>query len=414
MTTEEIPRLSRRAVVALFLVALAARLAAIAVVGFSTIGFGDAPAYLAGARSLAETGRYPLRTDSFFFRPPGYAAFLTAVTLGHPDRIALAKVVNAGLGALAALLLAALSARIFRSRPAALATGLLAAVHPSFVLVASDVQSESLFLVLLLGSAFLLLAASDRPSSNLALLAGASLGLAALTRASALAVVPLVAAPLLDRRVPSRVRAHLAVAGLVGVFAAVAPWTLRNAIVFGRFIPVSDMAGSTLYDGNSEWTRRFYRLRDRADYDRWIVAIDRDKNEQIAALAKTDPAAAAHPSDYFGRLAREEIRAHPAATLALAGHKALDWLRPTPNPWFWPRAVVVPVGILYSVLFALAALGLATAARRGVAAFCLAVLAVTMLFHVALLVVWRYRVPYWDPILLLYAPPGALWLARRL
>ena len=36
-----------------------------------------------------------------------------------------------------------------------------------------------------------------------------------------------------------------------------------------------------------------------------------------------------------------------------------------------------------------------------------AVLLVTMAVHVALIVVWRYRIPYWDPVLLLYAVSGA-------
>lgn len=317
------------------------------------------------------------------------------------------------LGAIAALLLAALSARIFRDRRTGVWTGVAAAVHPSFLLVCCDVQSEALFLVLLLGSGYLLLAAADRPSSSLALLAGAALGLGTLTRASALALAPLLAAPLLDRRLPVRVRAHIAAAGLAGLFFAVAPWTARNAAVFGRFIPVSDMAGSTLHDGNSEWTKRFYRLRSRDEYEAWVLALDREKNEQIRELAKTDPASAARPSEYFGRLALADVRAHPGEEVALLARKSLDWLRPYPSAWFWPRPVVLGVGALYTVLFALAAWGLATAERRGVALFCVALLAVSMLFHVAMIVIWRYRVPYWDPVLLLYSVAVAAGAARR-
>jgi 4-amino-4-deoxy-L-arabinose transferase-like glycosyltransferase len=261
-------------------------------------------------------------------------------------------------------------------------------------------------MVCLLGSAWLLLCAADRPSSTLSLAAGVALGLAALTRASALSVVPFLAAPLFDRRWPGRVRAHVAAAALAGFLLPVAPWTLRNALFFRRLIPVSDMGGSTFYDGNSEWTRRFYRLGSRAEYERWVVALDRSKRERIAALAKTDPAAAERPSEYFGRIALAECLARPGATLALEGRKALDWLRPYPSPWFWPPPIVVAVGVYYSGLFLLAAFGLATARRRGAALFSVAFLAVTMAAHVALIVIWRYRIPYWDPILLLYAVGG--------
>jgi len=42
-----------------------------------------------------------------------------------------------------------------------------------------------------------------------------------------------------------------------------------------------------------------------------------------------------------------------------------------------------------------------------VAVFSIAFLFVTMAVHVAIIVVWRYRVPYWDPVLLLYGVFGA-------
>jgi 4-amino-4-deoxy-L-arabinose transferase-like glycosyltransferase len=414
MAHPAVPSPGRRPYVVIFLLALAARLAVTAVVGFNTIGFGDARAYLQAATALARTGHYPLRTDTFFFRPPGYSAFLVAVTLGHPERVAIAKTANALLGSLAVLLLAVLSARVFRDRAVALATAAAAAVHPSFLLICSDIQSEALFLCLLLGAGWLLLAASDRPSSTLALAAGVLLGLAVLTRASALAIAPFLCAPLFDRRCPLRARTHVAAAGLTGLLFVVAPWTARNALVFGRFIPVCDMGGSTFFDGNSEWTRRFYGLRNREEYDRWIVALDRDKHERVEVQARNDPAAADRPSEFLGRTALAEALARPGATLGLWGRKALDWLRPYPNPWFWPPGIVVPVGILYTALFVLAGFGLATAARRGVALFSLAFLAVTMGVHVAILVVWRYRVPYWDPVLLLYGVFAAVSLARRL
>src|SRR6185503_20257616 len=125
---------------------------------------------------------------------------LAAATLGHPRSVAAGKAINAVLGALAAVLLAAFSARIFGSRPVAIATGIAAALHPGLVMLSTDVQSEPLFVVLLLISGYLLLAAADRPSSNLAIAAGAALALAALTRPAALALCPLLAAPLFDRR----------------------------------------------------------------------------------------------------------------------------------------------------------------------------------------------------------------------
>ena len=408
-----LPRLGRHAIVAIFLLALAARLAVTAAVGFSTLRFSDAPAYIFAANALARTGHYPLRTDAYLFRPPGYQVFLVAATLGRPDRVPVAKAANAVLGAVGALLLAALSARLFRRRAVAIATGLAAAVHPGFVLLSTDVQSEPLFIVLLLSAGFLLLAAVDRPSSNLALLSGAALALSALTRPSALALSVLLAAPLGDRRFPIRARAHLAASAALGFLLTLAPWTLRNYLVFRELIPVSDGAGANFYQGNSDWTVRFYELKTREEYDRWLDGMDRTMRAETEALDRAGRPSPSGRSRRFVEKALEERRGDPAGWALLTARKAWDWLRPYPNPMFWPATVVAGVGLYYAGLFALAAVGLASAPRPGVRSFVLAYLAVSMLSHVVLTVVWRYRVPYWDPVLILYASFAASRMLRR-
>src|SRR5262249_40128963 len=165
---------------------------------------------------------------------------LAVVTLGHPERVLAAKLANAVAAALTALVLAAISARLFRSRAAAAATAVAAALDPSLVLVSTDLQSEAIFILLAVCSGFLLPAPVDRPSSNLGVAGGALLGLAALTRPSAIALVPLLAAPLADRRHPVRARAHLAASAVLGFVLTVAPWTVRNAVRYHEFIPISD------------------------------------------------------------------------------------------------------------------------------------------------------------------------------
>src|SRR5262249_33541004 len=106
-------------------------------------------------------------------------------------------------------------------------------------------------------------------------------------------------------------------------------------------------------------------------------------------------------------MAIAESRADVAGSLRLLGVKAWQWVKPYPTAWFWPPAVVAGVGILYAALDLLAARGWLRASRRGVAAASLAVLVISMAAHVLLEVVWRYRVPYWDPIILLYGVAGA-------
>jgi 4-amino-4-deoxy-L-arabinose transferase-like glycosyltransferase len=396
-----------KALLIVLLLALALRLLSAGVVGFSTVRFGDARAYLSAAETIAREGRYPIQTDVFFFRPPGYPAFLTAATLGHPEKIALSKIATASVGSLAAPLLALLSARLFRRRSVAIATGLLAAVHPAFLLTSSDVQSEPLFLALLLGAGYLLLAAVDRPSTTLSLAAGGIAALAALTRSSALALVPFLLAPLLDRRYPRRARAHLAGAAVVGFLFVLAPWTIRNALVFGEFIPVNDAAGNAFYQGNSDWTLRFYDLRSREEYDRWVKAFNADMRRRSEEMRRAGQESPTARSRAFAAQALAERRRDHAEWAKLLFLKGWDWLRPYPHPIFWRRGIVFGVAGGYVLLFSSAAIGLARAPRPGVRLFVLAFLAVTMIAHVLIIVVWRYRVPYWDPVLVLYGTFGA-------
>jgi 4-amino-4-deoxy-L-arabinose transferase-like glycosyltransferase len=379
------------------------RLAAAASSGIATAGFADAPAYLRAAQALAQTGHYPLRTDPYYFRPPGYSAFLTVVTLGRPERIAVAKVANTVLGAAAAWLIAVLGARLFRSRRAALAAGFVAALDPSLVFVSSDVQTEPLFLVLLLAAAFLLLVCVDRPSSNFGVLAGLLLALAILTRPSALALTPLLLAPLLDRRYPTRARAHLASSAVLGLAIGLAPWVIRNAVAYRDFILVSDVGGLNTWIGNGESMRRFYELRSVSEYGPWAAENDRVTRARIAELEASGLSTPAAVSRALLRETYADFAARPAWHLRLLLRKAWDWLRPFPNPLFWPPTVVVGIGAFYAILYGLALWGLVEAPRRGVALFAAAVLLLSMAAHVASVVSWRYRVPYWDPILILYS-----------
>ena len=235
------------------------------------------------------------------------------------------------------------------------------------------------------------------------MLAGILVGLACLTRPSALAMTPLLLAPLFDRRYPVRARAHLAGSAVLGLVLGLAPWVIRNAVVYRDFILVSDVGGLNVYLGNDDAMRQFFDVRTREEYELWAAETDRETRGRIAQLQARGSHDARRGQPGTGR--RDTLRrdAHPGAHVRLLLLKSWDWLRPYPNPLFWPRLFVVAVGLFYGVLYVLAAVGLARAPRRGVSLFALGVLVLSMGAHVASVVSWRYRVPYWDPILLLYA-----------
>ena len=312
----------------LFTVALAARLAAAAARGFASIRFGDSLAYVRAAERLVREGSYPGHTDPFFFRAPGYPFFLAVSTLGHPGWIALDKVWNAVLGAAFVVLLAAIARRVFAGRAIALAAGGLAALHPAFLFLGSEVQSEPLYLVLAAGAGFFLLVCVDRPSSGMGLLAGGSLALAALVRPSALALSPLLAAPLFDRRYPPRVRRALAGSALFGFCFALAPWMLRNAVRFHAVLPVNDEAGFVLYQGNSDWNVRFYRLRTPEEFRKWMAEFNLAVAAKWWEIARLDGPIPPRSSAALAAASLRWARAHPREEAWLLWKKTLDWLRP--------------------------------------------------------------------------------------
>ena len=405
-----VPRLGWRTGLALTLASFAIRAGVVLATGTSASRFADAPAYLLAARSLATTGTYPLRTDPYLFRPPGYPFFLAVATLGHPDSVAACRLATAAAGALVPILLAAVSARLFRRRVLAIATGVLAAAHPTFVLVATEIQTESLYLVFLIASAYLLLAAADRPSSNLAILAGAGLALAALTRSSALVLVPFLAAPAFDRRHPRRADAHVVFSALLGFALVLGPWTARNALVFRELILVNDGAGYVFYGRKSEAALVLAKARDRAELKQAVAGVEQARERLIASLPEDVRRSPSQLSRALTDAALAERWMDPKGSLELLAWEAWSWLRPYPDPRFWPHGVVLGLGAAFTILYGLATIGLARAPRRGCAAFAVAVLAVTMLFHVAMGASWRYRTASWDPILLLYGAFGAVTL----
>jgi len=398
--------LPRRDKVVLFAAALSARVVAAAVIGFHRWRFGDSLAYVRTARALWRTGSYPAHTDLLLFRPPGYPVFLALSTAGHPGAVAYDKIVNGVLGSAMVLVLASIALRLFGSLRAARIAGVLAAIHPGFVILCTEVQSGPLFLLLLVTAGFLLLVSVDRPSSGCAVGAGVALAFAALTRPWALFLAPLLAAPLFDHRFPRRIRRVLAGSAVFGLTLALLPWSVRNAIRYRAWIPVNDGGGMVLYQGHSDWAVRYAAARSAAERRQWGEDFNRGLSrwaDAVPGLRDPNPARRARAL----RLAAIGwMRAHPREEALLALSKLREWLRPWADPGEWGTAAAVASGIWYVLLLLFAARGAFTARRRGALAVAAAVMAIGLLVHLATIVAARYRTVAWDPVLVLYAAAG--------
>jgi 4-amino-4-deoxy-L-arabinose transferase-like glycosyltransferase len=244
-------------VAVLLLLALGLRIGYVAATpGYRTVH--DARDYDRHARSIAAGhGMAPLGpgpSRSTAFRPPGYPYFLAGVySLGGrawkatSRGIVAGRVANAFVGTAIVALTGVLAAQLLGSG-IALTTMALAAVYPPLILIGGALMTEPLFTALLLGA--LAAAVEHRRSGHRhrwAVLAGLLIGLAILTRANAAILLAPLAFAVWGARPRWSPRALAAPAALVTVaLMTVAPWTVRNAVVLGAFVPVTTQLGTSL------------------------------------------------------------------------------------------------------------------------------------------------------------------------
>jgi 4-amino-4-deoxy-L-arabinose transferase-like glycosyltransferase len=407
------------AVVAVVVAALGLRLGYVALTPGYRIAH-DARDYDAHAVSIAigEGFSERLTGKPTAFRPPGYAYLLGGayhvfgVERGaDAERIRVARRLGAVLGTLGVALIGILAAQLLGRAVGLGATGLAAIYVPS-MLVSAAIMSEQLFVVLMLAA--LVTAIHQRRSAHrhrFALLAGLLAGLAVLTRANGLVLL----APLALAVWPAPRRSWRSLgppAVLVAVaLAAVAPWTIRNAVELRAFVPVTTQLGWALAGTYNADARA-----DRANPGSWRSLRRVDEYEPLVRDFPTAPEVVME-----GRLRRAGLEfagEHPGylATVAYWNTRRLLDLA----SWRWSRHTAGTVGVdpgwsdagvvCFWVFAALALAGATRRAARRVPGYVWAVPLVMYLSVVFLAAETpRYRAPL-DPFIVLLA---ALALTRR-
>lgn len=213
---------------ALLVVALTVRTVYVLTVLSDYTPVSDAGDYLILATSVSQGSglsiRFPFdEVHPTAFRPPLYPLVLGGVFRLTGPSLGVAQALNVALGCVVVVLVAVLAAR-FAGRRAGTAAGLLAAGYPPLLANDGPPLTEPLALVLLLG---LLLTLLDRRWA----VAGVLAGLLVLSRPSAQLIVVVLAVWVLVHADWKRAAAFVALAALV-----VAPWLVRNGLVFG--VPV--------------------------------------------------------------------------------------------------------------------------------------------------------------------------------
>jgi 4-amino-4-deoxy-L-arabinose transferase-like glycosyltransferase len=266
----------------------------------------DEAEYLEIARALRE-GSYI--DNGRWLRPPLFPTWL-ALFLGPTDKtttLLLARLGQVFLGVVLVYLLYRIGGLGSRTWRVALLCGFVGAISFPLIAYSSYLMAEMLLLVVLAFFLLLLLRLMNTPSFTLAAVAGVVLGLAMLIKPIAVGTIPALFVASWLAGGPWKARlGRIVVAGACAA-VIVAPWTVRNAIVYHRLVVLDTTGGFNLWLGN--------RLPDQR-----ITSIEADMQEVYPNLADRDRA--------FAALARNNMLSHPVFTIEQLAEKARQFWRP--------------------------------------------------------------------------------------
>jgi 4-amino-4-deoxy-L-arabinose transferase-like glycosyltransferase len=402
--------------------------------------FTDSADFFQAAYFLSQTGEFPLPLK----RAPLYPIFLSLPIRAIGPSTEVTVLVQHLLGLGCVVLVYLLGAVTF-NRPTGLLAALGVAINGSMLLMEHTINAEALFTPLLLSALLLFLLATRSGRLALFACAGLILGLSALTRPVAQAILPLFIAAAFFQ--PRAWWPRLAAVGLVciGFLLIIMPWVLRNRALYG-VTAISGGAGDSLVerihrhdlgfdfhdrsgtdlDSDDAWVRaRIYQLGEDPGRGvtriREVVQAEFQLTDAQADLAMR--AAALHviqqqPGYYLSSTATMFVE------LALGVERTLDefWVRRANQEYTADRAVVEALTNIYhdrhigGLVVALFLIGTVTCWVLGRRSFLLLPVIVVsqMLIYVALDgPVARYRYPM-QPLITLVACGGLTFLLGTL
>ncbi|HWT01616.1 MAG TPA: glycosyltransferase family 39 protein [Pyrinomonadaceae bacterium] len=193
----------------------------------------------------------PLADPNHLGHPPGYPVMIAAVFGLFGESDAALQIVQLLADSAAAVVVFLIALALFDTSTATVA-GLLVALAPQFTYNSVMLLPDTLAVLPVLLAVYCLVRAVKTPRLIWFVAAGALVGLSCWLRANAMLLAPFMAAaiPLLFER-GRRLRPALALVG--GAVLVVAPLTVRNAIVYRHFVPVSLGAGQTFLEGIADY-----------------------------------------------------------------------------------------------------------------------------------------------------------------
>jgi len=364
----------------------------------------DEKEYLLLATRLIDDRMFLDSNGCWSVKPPGFPGLLAGMLELFGRSIFPLLLLNAIIGSLAAIVGFFVVRELVDNLPAAWFTAAVLALHPSLVVYGSVLQSEALYVVLLLLIVLVALRLVREPGFRLASVLGVLLASLTLTRAIGLAVlgtlflflVAAIEAPWKRRMLIPTCALGVAVLGLL-------PWTVRNYAVLHAFVPVSTFSGTSLLMGNNPFSNGTTALP--KEYFDWVRAEGARRG-----FADLDSVDEVTRDRVHREIALDWIRSHPSEWLRLMGRKLeVFWIFPvtTTAENHAMQAVVMGADVVLWIgaLFGVVVLW---GKKKEILLLSSIILVVTSA-HVMMHTEARYRLPLLA-LLALFFGPGLAWL----
>jgi hypothetical protein len=191
----------------------------------------------------------PLSDLNTLGHPPGYSILMAGIFSVFGESNTAVQFVQIICDSLAAVMILLIAAELLPFS-AAIVAGMLAAFSPQFAWNSVLLLPDSLAVLPILLAVYCLVRAVRKPRLVTFIIAGVLVGVSCWLRANAMFLTFFFAAAVL-----LLMRGHwrYALAVVFGTLLIVLPLTIRNAVVFHRFIPLSLGAGQTLLEGISDY-----------------------------------------------------------------------------------------------------------------------------------------------------------------
>ena len=255
--------------------------------------------------------------DTTYFRAPLYVFFLAVIMKFFGVSLWAFRVFGLLVG-LATTYVIYLMALRLSGRRAALTAAFLWAVYPMTVYFEAELLLDSLFTLLLVSSFYTTLVASAKKAGSTLFLAGILWGLAAITRPTALVVLPIAIWILYREQRPnlgsSVKRTLLLLAGTALIVLAIFS---RNLYVANDAVLIASQGGVNLYIGNNHLADGVTARLEEPLGQNWRIS-------DISYLAEKEVGRELKPgevSDYWTSKALSWMVAHPSQALTLYGKK---------------------------------------------------------------------------------------------